>query len=139
MLIGTKEMGEALGLKLPVKEWANEEGVATQEVADKVREAADAFYAQKTAMVGPERMRWLDRSPPATRIDVNLASARLAYWRDGKLADTRKVVVGKPETETPQLGSPIYRLVANPTWTVPRSSCLRPQNSSRRRRARPSS
>jgi L,D-transpeptidase YcbB len=31
------------------------------------------------------------------------------------------VVVGKPETETPQLGSPIYRLVANPTWTVPRS------------------
>lgn len=75
----------------------------------------------RTIAVAMERMRWLDRNPPATRIDVNLASARLAYWRDGKLADTRKVVVGKPETETPQLGSPIYRLVANPTWTVPRS------------------
>lgn len=75
----------------------------------------------RTIAVAMERMRWLDRDPPATRIDVNLASARLAYWRDGKLADTRKVVVGKPETETPQLGSPIYRLVANPTWTVPRS------------------
>lgn len=75
----------------------------------------------RTLAVAMERMRWLDRNPPATRIDVNLASARLAYWRDGKLADTRKVVVGKPETETPQLGSPIYRLVANPTWTVPRS------------------
>lgn len=75
----------------------------------------------RTIAVAMERLRWLDRNPPATRIDVNLASARLAYWRDGKLADTRKVVVGKPETETPQLGSPIYRLVANPTWTVPRS------------------
>lgn len=74
-----------------------------------------------TLAVAMERMRWLDRNPPVTRIDVNLASARLAYWRDGKLADTRKVVVGKPATETPQLGSPIYRLVANPTWTVPRS------------------
>jgi len=71
--------------------------------------------------VAMERLRWLDRNPPATRIDVNLASARLTYWRDGKIADSRKVVVGKPETETPQLGSPIYRLVANPTWTVPRS------------------
>lgn len=81
---------------------------------------SDADRARAIA-VAMERMRWLDRNPPATRIDVNLASARLAYWRDGKLADTRKVVVGKPDTETPQLGSPIYRLVANPTWTVPRS------------------
>lgn len=71
--------------------------------------------------VAMERMRWLDREAPPTRIDVNIASARLTYWRDGKVADTRKVVVGKPDTETPQLGSPIFRLVANPTWTVPRS------------------
>ena len=81
---------------------------------------SDADRARAIA-VAMERMRWLDRNPPATRIDVNLAAARLTYWRDGKVADSRKVVVGKPETETPQLGSPIYRLVANPTWTVPRS------------------
>lgn len=81
---------------------------------------SDADRARAIA-VAMERMRWLDRNAPATRIDVNLAAARLTYWRDGKVADSRKVVVGKPETETPQLGSPIYRLVANPTWTVPRS------------------
>ncbi|MFC6623227.1 L,D-transpeptidase family protein [Novosphingobium panipatense] len=71
--------------------------------------------------VAMERMRWLERQPAATRIDVNIASGRLSYWRDGKLADTRKAIVGEPDHETPQLGSPIYRLVANPTWTVPRS------------------
>ncbi len=75
----------------------------------------------KALAVAMERERWLEPSPPATRIDVNLATARLTYWRDGKVADVRKVVVGEPDTETPQLGSPIYRLVANPTWTVPRS------------------
>lgn len=71
--------------------------------------------------VALERRRWLDRSPPATRIDVNTAAAQLQYYRDGVLIDTRRVVVGKPGTETPQLQSPIYRLVANPTWTVPKS------------------
>ena len=76
---------------------------------------------ERAIAVAMERMRWLDRTAPDTRIDVNIAAARLSYWRDGKLADSRKVVVGKPETGTPQLGSPIYRLVANPTWTVPRS------------------
>lgn len=71
--------------------------------------------------VALERLRWLDREVPATRIDVNTAGAFLRYWRDGKLADERRAVVGQPDWETPQLGSPLFRLVANPTWTVPKS------------------
>lgn len=71
--------------------------------------------------VNLERLRWLERTPPTTRIDVNLAAARLSYWRDGKLVDSRKVVVGEPDKATPQIGAPVFRLVANPTWTVPRS------------------
>jgi murein L,D-transpeptidase YcbB/YkuD len=90
------------------------------EKALEILNLSDADRAREIA-VAMERMRWLDRAPAGTRIDVNLAAARLTYWRDGKIADTRKVVVGEPDTETPQLGSPIYRLVANPTWTVPRS------------------
>ena len=71
--------------------------------------------------VALERRRWLSRSPEPTRIDINVAAARLAYFRDGKMVDSRKVVVGQPDNETPSLQSPIYRLVANPTWTVPKS------------------
>lgn len=82
---------------------------------------SDADRARAIA-VAMERLRWLTRTPEATRIDVNLASARLTYWRDGQVADTRKVVIGDPDTETPQLESPIFRLVANPTWTVPEST-----------------
>lgn len=68
-----------------------------------------------------ERRRWLSRTPPATRIDVNIAASRLRYYREGNVVDSRKVIVGKPGRETPQLLAPIYRLVANPTWTIPKS------------------
>jgi L,D-transpeptidase YcbB len=71
--------------------------------------------------VAMERLRWLDRNPPATRIDVNTAATFLDYFRDGQHIDHRKVVVGEPGKETPQLGAPIFQLVANPTWTVPHS------------------
>lgn len=71
--------------------------------------------------VNMERLRWLDRNPPETRIDVNTGSATLEYWRNGALRDKRNVVVGQPDWETPQLGSPIVNLVAHPYWHVPKS------------------
>ncbi|HEX5183523.1 MAG TPA: L,D-transpeptidase family protein [Allosphingosinicella sp.] len=69
--------------------------------------------------VNLERRRWLDRNPPATRIDVNSAAAILTYWRDGQAAGSRRVVVGQPGWETPEIGAKIFRLVANPDWTIP--------------------
>ena len=75
----------------------------------------------RTLAVNLERRRWLERAPPATRIDVNTGAAMLTYWRDGRATDSRRVVVGEPGRETPELGTSLYRLVANPTWTVPRS------------------
>ena len=71
--------------------------------------------------VAMERLRWLDRNPPQTRIDVNTAAAFLEYWRNGQARDRRNVVVGEPDWETPQLGSPIFQLVAHPIWRVPKS------------------
>jgi L,D-transpeptidase YcbB len=71
--------------------------------------------------IAMERLRWLERDAPPTRIDVNIAAAMLDYYRDGRHVDHRRVVTGEPGWETPQLASPIFRLVANPTWTVPQS------------------
>lgn len=76
--------------------------------------------ARKLA-VAMERLRWLEREPPSTRIDVNTAASFLEYFRDGQKIDQRVVVVGEPGWETPQLASPIFALVANPDWVVPES------------------
>jgi murein L,D-transpeptidase YcbB/YkuD len=71
--------------------------------------------------IAMERLRWLQRDPPQTRIDVNTASTILDYWRDGKHIDRREVVAGEPDKQTPQIQAPIVHLVAYPTWTVPKS------------------
>jgi murein L,D-transpeptidase YcbB/YkuD len=71
--------------------------------------------------VGLERLRWTERDPPPRRIDVNTAATFLDYYRDGQPAVRRRVVVGEPEWNTPQLQSPIYRLVAHPIWRIPKS------------------
>lgn len=71
--------------------------------------------------VGMERLRWTQREPPATRIDVNTAATFLDYWRDGQHAGRRRVVTGEPGWETPQIQSPMVRLVAHPIWRVPDS------------------
>ena len=75
----------------------------------------------REAAIGMERLRWLERNPPATRIDVNTAATILDYWRDGQHMDRRNVVAGEPDKATPQLQAPIVNLVAYPTWTVPKS------------------
>src|SRR5690606_10067810 len=49
-----------------------------------------ADYA-RAAAVALERRRWLMRNPPANRIDVNTGIAMLHYYRDGNLADRRRV------------------------------------------------
>ena len=82
--------------------------------------AGPAARARQLA-IAMERMRWLEREPARTRIDVNTAAAFLDYWREGRRVDRRNVVVGEPGWETPQLQSPLFQLVANPMWRVPDS------------------
>ncbi|HEV8407987.1 MAG TPA: L,D-transpeptidase family protein, partial [Sphingomicrobium sp.] len=71
--------------------------------------------------IAMERLRWLDRNPSPTRIDVNTAATFLDYWRDGQHLDRREVVAGEPDKQTPQIQAPIVNLVAYPKWRVPDS------------------
>lgn len=66
-----------------------------------------------------ERLRWLPRTEPATRIDVNIASAEMNYFADGQHVTHMLVAAGKRGDETPMLSSAIDSLVLNPPWYVP--------------------
>lgn len=50
---------------------------------------------------------------------VDAASARLYMIEDGHVQDSMRVIVGKPETPTPQLKSVINYETLNPYWHVP--------------------
>lgn len=49
---------------------------------------------------------------------VDAASARLYMMEDGRVRDSMKVIVGKPETPTPALTSVIHYETLNPYWHV---------------------
>ena len=50
-----------LGVDLPVKEWAAEEGVANEEIAQRIREVVESHYAGLTRQVGEQQMRRIEK------------------------------------------------------------------------------
>ena len=50
-----------LAIDLPVKEWAAEEGVANEEIAERIRQAVNAQYANLTRLVGDQQMRRIEK------------------------------------------------------------------------------
>jgi len=51
-----------LGLDLPIQDWAKEEGIADEEVRERITKRADEHMAAKVAQYGPEVMRYVEKS-----------------------------------------------------------------------------
>jgi murein L,D-transpeptidase YcbB/YkuD len=66
-----------------------------------------------------ERRRWLARTPPAHRIDVNTTAAFLGYVKPGAPTFWTRTVVGRADHPTPSIQGAFHRLIANPPWRVP--------------------
>ena len=56
-----ENVARILGLNIDVKAWADEEGAANEEVAERLKEAADSAYARKATEIGPERLRAFEK------------------------------------------------------------------------------
>jgi len=53
---------EVLTLELPIKDWAKEEGIADEEMRERIERRADEWMAGKVAKWGPEVMRYVEKS-----------------------------------------------------------------------------
>ena len=51
-----------LNLDLPIQDWAKEEGIADEEVRERILKRADEVMAAKAAQYGPEVMRYVEKS-----------------------------------------------------------------------------
>lgn len=76
-----------------------------------------ALYDRRLAL-NLDRARLLP-GPGVRHIEVNVAAARLAYFRDGSEVGQMKVVVGKPTEQTPMLAGMMRYATLNPYWNVP--------------------
>lgn len=57
-----EEVRTILNMDLPVKEWADEEGIADEEVKERLRRAADEAMAGKAAKYSPDIMRQVEKA-----------------------------------------------------------------------------
>jgi preprotein translocase subunit SecA len=64
------EAEEIFELNLPVDQWAAEEGIAQQEIIERATRAVDQAYAQKAAMLGPERLRAVEKQVLLSVVDM---------------------------------------------------------------------
>ena len=65
-----EEIADVLGLPVPVREWANTEGVEGKDIAERLNAAANDYYAQKTATVGEDRMRFIEKQVLLQAVDT---------------------------------------------------------------------
>ncbi|MBL24049.1 MAG: preprotein translocase subunit SecA [Rhodospirillaceae bacterium] len=61
-------------MDLPVADWASEEGIAEQEICERIRDALDTKMAEKSANYGPDMMRLAEKSLLLQLLDQN--------WKD---------------------------------------------------------
>jgi murein L,D-transpeptidase YcbB/YkuD len=89
-----------------------------RETAEKSGEPVDARLRSTL-----DRLRLLPARGRFVLVDA--ATARLMMIEDGRVADTMKVIVGKPSAATPLLASTIHYVTFNPYWHIPQDVARR--------------
>ncbi len=69
-----ERLREAVGMDFPVDDWAKEEGIADEEIRERVSKPVDEAYAAKRAKYGPEIMGQVEKAVLLQTLD--------ALWRD---------------------------------------------------------
>jgi L,D-transpeptidase YcbB len=75
----------------------------------------------KQILVNMERWRWLPHDLGAFYVTVNIPEFTLRVVEEGTPIHTTRVVVGKPDKQTPIFSDEMEELVFNPYWNVPNS------------------
>ena len=73
-----EELKRLLNLDLPVKDWAAEEGIADQEILERITKAADELMARRLARITPAIMRALEKEVVLVILDKQ--------WKDHLLS-----------------------------------------------------
>jgi murein L,D-transpeptidase YcbB/YkuD len=72
-------------------------------------------------LVNMERWRWLPNDLGPYYVNVNVPEFMLSVVDEGKVIHTARVVVGKPDKQTPIFSKDMQEIIFNPVWSVPNS------------------
>jgi murein L,D-transpeptidase YcbB/YkuD len=66
-----------------------------------------------------DRLRWYSGKLGKTRVMVNIPSFSVVYVEENKVRWNSRVIVGKPDLQTPIFGAAIQSVIINPHWVIP--------------------
>ncbi len=75
----------------------------------------------RAILINMERWRWLPHDLGPYYVNVNIPEFLLRVVDEGKTVHTTRVVVGKPDKQTPVLSNEMQEIVFGPFWNVPTS------------------
>ncbi|HWT13372.1 MAG TPA: L,D-transpeptidase family protein [Allosphingosinicella sp.] len=110
------ELARALG-EYQAAHGLPEDGVAGARTVASLNDGAGHY--ERLIQVNMERARALPSDLGRRYVLVDTAAARLFMYEDGRIVDSMRVIVGKPDAQTPMMASQIRYAVLNPYWNVP--------------------
>jgi murein L,D-transpeptidase YcbB/YkuD len=96
-------------------------GPGTRRLLNQQRQQASSPARTRLILLNMERWRWLPNDLGSFYVAVNIPEFTLRVMDDGKPAFTTRVVVGKPDKQTPIFSNEMQEIVFNPYWNVPNS------------------
>ena len=81
--------------------------------------SASTFEERQVLEGNLERIRAIPSAPAKRYVLVDAASATLWMYENDRAVDSMRVVVGKPELQTPMMAGYIRYAILNPYWNVP--------------------
>jgi L,D-transpeptidase YcbB len=76
---------------------------------------------QRVIRTNMDRWRWLPRTLGAKHVIANVPEYMLRVVTYGKIVAAYRIIIGKMDTQTPNLMVPATGIVVHPPWTIPHS------------------
>ncbi|HSB59983.1 MAG TPA: L,D-transpeptidase family protein, partial [Methyloceanibacter sp.] len=96
-------------------------GPGTRRLLNQQHHAAASPSKERLILLNMERWRWLPHDLGSFYVNVNIPEFVVRVMGDGKLVHSARVVVGKPDKQTPIISKEMQEIVFNPYWNVPNS------------------
>ena len=74
-----------------------------------------------TILLNLDRIKWLNDRHSKRHVIINIPDFMLYFEEDGKLRQTIRTIVGKPNHPTPIFSNKVQTVVLNPYWNIPKS------------------
>lgn len=112
------------GLETAVRDFQGRHALGVDGViGPATRAALNVTAAERLAQIDAnlERWRWMPRTLPADRVEVDTGAQEATLFQEGAPVLRMRAIVGSPKHPTPMFASRIEAVILNPPWNVPAS------------------